>query len=83
MNDSRALKIRVLKYLIPVTLICVTFNITRFFEIKTVYIPIPSNQTTLKLNETAEADLFQNTSAASIAIPLENMTTIAAHSGKY
>ena len=40
MNDSRALKNRVLKYLIPVTIICIVFNITKFFEISVVYIPV-------------------------------------------
>lgn len=49
MNDSRALKIRVLKYLIPVTIICIVFNITKFFEITLAYIPIPkdSNETSI------------------------------------
>lgn len=40
MNDSRALKIRVLKYLVPVTIISILFNITKFFEITVIWIPI-------------------------------------------
>ena len=46
MNDSRALKNRVLKYLIPVTIICIVFNITKFFEITVVYIPVNKNNIT-------------------------------------
>ena len=40
MNDSRALKHRVQKYLIPVTIICIVFNITKFFEITVGYVPV-------------------------------------------
>ena len=40
MNDSHALKIRVLKYLIPVTIISISFNITKFFEIYLKWNPV-------------------------------------------
>ena len=52
MNDPRALRNRVLKYLIPVFIICIVFNITKFFEIDVKYIPINStniNNTTQSL----------------------------------
>jgi hypothetical protein len=43
-NDAHALKRRVAKYLVPVTVVSVLFNITKFFEITYAYIPIiPTN----------------------------------------
>ena len=40
MNDSRALKRRVFKYMVPVTIISIVFNITKFFEIQHVWHPL-------------------------------------------
>ena len=39
-NDANALKRRILKYLVPVTVISILFNVTKFFEITYVYIPV-------------------------------------------
>ena len=39
-NDANALKWRIMKYLVPVTVISVLFNVTKFFEITYVYVPI-------------------------------------------
>ena len=59
MNDPRALRNRVLKYLIPVFIICIVFNITKFFEIDVEYIPINStniNNTTQRFSTTSIMD---------------------------
>lgn len=43
-NDAHALKRRVAKYLVPVTVVSVLFNVTKFLEITYAYIPImPTN----------------------------------------
>ena len=64
MNDSRALKNRVLKYLIPVTIICIVFNITKFFEISVVYIPV--NDTNIATSATMTSGI--NLTASNINI---------------
>jgi len=47
-NDAHALKQRVANYLIPVTVVSVLFNITKFFEITYAYIPVlPANESNL------------------------------------
>ena len=64
LNDSRALKNRVLKYLIPVTIICIVFNITKFFEISVVYIPV--NNTNIATSATMTSGI--NLTASNINI---------------
>ena len=58
MNDPRALRNRVLKYLIPVFIICIVFNITKFFEIDVKYIPINGTN----INNTTQKPRFSTTS---------------------
>ena len=89
MNDPRALRNRVLKYLIPVFIICIVFNITKFFEIDVKYIPINStniNNTTQSLITTG-LNLTTNVNNTSVGIiekdemmlPLtENITNLQA-----
>ena len=85
MNDSRALKIRVLKYLIPVTIICIVFNITKFFEITVVYIPIQKNATLINAGTNVSSistmttlmnDSFGVTESPTdeLMFPMENIT---------
>lgn len=88
MNDSRALKIRVLKYLIPVTIICIVFNITKFFEIEIIYVPIQP-----VINATVSSAAVVNQSLAAViseaemsedesVFPLENITTLDTAEGE-
>ena len=72
MNDSRALKIRVLKYLIPVTVICIVFNITKFFEITVVYVPIAKN-TTSELNNATNYSNFSSIISEGGSFPEEEV----------
>ena len=59
MNDSRALKQRVLKYLVPVTVISIVFNITKFFEIQVVWHPMFNGTyvNPAKINKSMEAEV--------------------------
>ncbi len=45
MNDSRALKRRVMQYLGPVTIVSILFNVTKFFEISVYWRPIMATPT--------------------------------------
>ena len=93
MNDSRALKNRVLKYLIPVTIICIVFNITKFFEINVDYVPINKTNITQSptitngLNSTSNENNTQFESPVGfiekdeMMLPLtENITNLAGNS---
>ena len=67
MNDSHALKIRVLKYLIPVTIISISFNITKFFEIYLKWNPIYADTIdTAMMNITSANDFDDDNITASI-----------------
>ena len=69
MNDSHALKIRVLKYLIPVTIISILFNITKFFEIKLEWIPIYEILDPTLLNSTLDSN-YNNFSLTGYSVHL-------------
>ena len=74
MNDPRALRNRVLKYLIPVFIICIVFNITKFFEIDVKYIPINStniNNTTQRFSTT---NLFVTSKNETTNSPIHQFT---------
>ena len=65
MNDSHALKIRVLKYLIPVTIISISFNITKFFEIYLKWNPVYADTVdTAMMNITTTSDGDNNITAS-------------------
>ena len=55
MNDPSALKIRVLKYVIPVVVISILFNVTKFFEIYLVWFEEEKT-----VNSTVDGVLFIN-----------------------
>ena len=69
MNDSHALKIRVLKYLIPVTIISILFNMTKFFEIKLEWIPIYEILDPTLLNSTLDSN-YNNFSLTGYSVQL-------------
>jgi hypothetical protein len=80
-TDANALKRRILKYLVPVTVISILFNVTKFFEITYVYIPMkPGNRSALAIDPNATFDngtmMFDlNTSAADSQVSmLPNVT---------
>ncbi len=52
MNDSRALRKRMIKYLVPVTVFSIVWNVTKFFEIDIIQIPIVDEDTGVALNMT-------------------------------
>ena len=72
MNDSRALKRRVFKYLVPVTLISIVFNITKFFEIQVVWNPI--NNGTL-LDPSSNETTIDNTTEYRIGLKITEFRT--------
>ena len=40
MNDENAIRTRLLKYLLPVVIASIAFNIPKFFESKVSYVPV-------------------------------------------
>ena len=72
MNDSRALKRRVFKYLVPVTLISIVFNITKFFEIQVVWNPI--NNGTI-LDPSSNDTTIDNTTEYRIGLKITEFRT--------
>ena len=58
-NDAHVLKRRLCKYLVPVTVISILFNVTKFFEITYVYIPIERGNKSTEL-QTVSSDTTGN-----------------------
>ncbi|TRY77346.1 hypothetical protein TCAL_17433 [Tigriopus californicus] len=51
MNDSRALKARLCRYLLPVICLSVAMNVTKFFEIEIHYVDMPNSDTNTTISK--------------------------------
>lgn len=74
MNDSRALKCRLMKYLIPVLVLSLVMNVTKFFEIKLEFMERRVDGGGEAVNATAVAEEVLKVVSGSVADtgPAEN-----------